>query len=257
MCELLGVTAAQKIRVNELFNTFFSHSIEHRNGWGLVLFDEEPLHIDRGSEKAVDSSYLKSRLEKRIETSGCIAHIRKATIGEVKLVNTHPFSNCDDSGRQWILAHNGTIFDSDVLAPYQYVQEGSTDSERILLYIVDEINKLYHDRWIRPSGEERIRVVEDAIHSIVPGNKLNLMLYDGELFYIHKNDAGTLYKKELEEGIVFATKPLDNEVWTEFPLNRLMVYKDGKQVYTGRAHDWTYIHNEENMRMLYFDYSGL
>ena len=138
MCELLGVTAGRKIRINGFLETFFSHSAEHGNGWGLALTCENKFSIEREPIKASDSSYLKSRLKEKIETAVCIAHIRKATIGEVNLNNTHPFSVCDDLGKRWVLAHNGTIFDSEALAPYQYKQTGTTDSERILLYIVDQ-----------------------------------------------------------------------------------------------------------------------
>lgn len=257
MCELLGVTAGRKIRINGFLETFFSHSVEHRNGWGLALLDEDVFSIEREPIKAIDSSYLKSMLKGKVETSGCIAHIRNATIGEVNENNTHPFSMCDDFGRRWVLAHNGTIFDSEVLAPYQYTQIGTTDSERILLYIVDRINKGYRNGCHELNKDERIHTVEEAIKAIVPGNKVNLMIYDGELFYVHKNEPGTLYEKDCEGGVMFATVPLEPIGWHEFAQNQLMVYRDGELVCAGEKHDNTYIHNEEQMKLLYFTYSGL
>ena len=119
MCELFGVTAKRNIRINSLLETFFSHSAEHQNGWGIALFDEDGVSIVREPVKAIDSSCLKGILKGNVETSGCIAHIRKATIGDINEKNTHPFSVCDESGRRWVLAHNGTIFESEVLRPYQ------------------------------------------------------------------------------------------------------------------------------------------
>lgn len=257
MCELFGVTAKRKIRGNELLSTFFSHSTEHPNGWGLALLDEEPVMIEKGPEKAVDSLYLQQKLKTDLTTSGCIAHIRKATIGDVNARNAHPFSRDDDSGRKWILAHNGTIFDSEFLAPYQYLQEGSTDSERILLYLIDQINMKDHQKGNPLSSAERIHIVEEAVCRIVLGNKLNLLIHDGELLYVHKNEAGTLHKKEWEDGVIFSTRPLDGDVWSEVPGNQLLVYKNGDLVYAGRKHDWTYVHDEEKMKLLYFAYSGL
>lgn len=257
MCELFGVTAGRKIRINGLLETFFSHSAEHRNGWGLALLDEDEFSIEREPVKAIDSSHLKSMLNGKIETSGCIAHIRKATIGEVTEDNTHPFSVCDDFGRRWVLAHNGTIFDSETLAPYQYTQVGTTDSERILLYIVDRINRLYRDGFRDLSKEKRIHTVEEAIKEIVPGNKVNLLIYDGELLYVHKNEPGTLYEKDSDDCIMFSTVPLETAGWREFELNRLMVYCSGKPVYAGEKHNNTYVHDEGEMKLLYFAYSGL
>lgn len=257
MCEILGLTAKRKIKMNRLLETFFSHSEEHRNGWGLALLDEELISIDREPKKAIDSLYLKDKLKSDIETSRCIAHIRKATIGDVNEDNTHPFSVYDASERRWVLAHNGTIFDSETLAPYQYTQAGTTDSERILLYIVDQINKACENGCRKSNKDERIHIVEEAIKTIVPGNKVNLMVYDGELFYVHKNEPGTLYEKDFEDGVMLSTVPLENAGWREFAQNRLVVYCDGELVYEGERHDNTYIHNEDKMKLLYFAYSGL
>ena len=257
MCELLGVSADRKIKANKMLETFFGHSTEHRDGWGLALLDARPVLFTKEPVRAIDSAHLKDILKEDVETSKCIAHIRKATIGEVNLHNTHPFRRYDDSGRLWILAHNGTVFEAGVLSPYQYAQEGTTDSERILLYIIDEINKLYHTKGRVLTDDERIAVVEEAVLSIVPENKLDLIITDGDLMYVHKNEAGTLYKRETTHETVFATKPLTGDIWTEIPGNQLLVYRDGEPIYLGKKHDHTYVHDEERMKLIYFAYSGL
>ena len=133
MCELFGVTANRRVKINDLLKRFFEHSVEHRNGWGLAFLDDDSVSIEKEPIRASDSLYLKNRLTGRIETSRFMAHIRKATVGEVNFSNTHPFSKRDDSGRVWVLVLNGTIFESPVLSAYHYCQEGTTDSERILL----------------------------------------------------------------------------------------------------------------------------
>jgi glutamine amidotransferase len=186
-----------------------------------------------------------------------MAHIRKATIGDIEVKNSHPFTEFDESGRQWVLMHNGTIFESDVLAPYQYTQEGMTDSERILLYIVDVMNKFYLEGGQLRDGSERIEVIDEIIRTITPGNKVNLMIYDGEYFYVHKNEAKSLYSCQDDGGVVFATKPLNDRDWEEIELNRLLVFKDGKLIYRGIKHDNTYEHSDERMKQLYLAYSQL
>ena len=100
-------------------------------------------------------------------------------------------------------------------------------------------------------------MVDEAIRAITPGNKVNLMIYDGEYLYVHKNEPGTLHMKKGEDGILFSTRTLDDGSWEEFPQNQLMVYKDGRLVYAGVQHSDTYIHAEEKMKILYFAYSGL
>ena len=47
----------------------------------------------------------------------------------------------DNRGRSWTLAHNGTIFDFPHLDDFKEAQEGQTDSERVLYYFLDEINR--------------------------------------------------------------------------------------------------------------------
>ena len=76
MCELFGVTAKRNIRINSLLETFFSHSAEHQNGWGIALFGEDGVSIDREPVKAIDSSRLKgilnnTKLNSRVFSRAC------------------------------------------------------------------------------------------------------------------------------------------------------------------------------------------
>jgi glutamine amidotransferase len=186
-----------------------------------------------------------------------MAHIRKATMGEVSFSNTHPFIKRDDSGRTWVLVHNGTIFESPVLSAYQYNQEGETDSERILLYIVDQLNKHYVSEQNCFDVNERIKLIENIIKRLSAGNKLNIMLFDGDYFYVHTNEEGTLYKSEHSGSVIFATHPLQKSGWDEAPQNRLLVYKDGQLIHEGENHHHSYVEDEEKIKLLFLGYSGL
>ena len=92
MCELFAVTAKRKTAVGDTLKTFFSHSEEHRHGWGLYTRDGADELMVKEGVKASDSPRLKSILSEDIETRLCIAHIRYATIGEVCVSNSHPFT---------------------------------------------------------------------------------------------------------------------------------------------------------------------
>ena len=39
MCELFGITANRRVKINDFLKRFFEHSKEHRNGWGLAFLD--------------------------------------------------------------------------------------------------------------------------------------------------------------------------------------------------------------------------
>ncbi len=257
MCELFAVSAKEKIRVDGLLKEFFSHSREHPNGWGMALHDGITQNVEREPVRASNSIYLKNRLMNEVCASRIMAHIRRATIGDVDYRNTHPFVKRDVSGRAWTLMHNGTIFEASVLSPYQYSQVGSTDSERILLYLVDRINDNLENDWNSFDGNDRFHVVEDVIRILAPGNKLNLIFNDGEYLYVHKNAAGTLYIRENGEEAVFSTQPLGTGSWNEVPQNQLLIYKDGTRIYTGEKHVGSYVEDPEQMKMLFLGFSGL
>ena len=257
MCEMFGVTANRRVKINDLLKRFFSHSDEHRNGWGMAFLDDDSVSIEKEPVKANESLYLKNRLTGRIETARFMAHIRKATIGDVSFNNTHPFSRRDESGRTWVLVHNGTIFDSPIISAYQYEQEGTTDSERILYYIVDQMNKRYIKEPNTFDANERIRLIEKIIIRLAPENKLNFILYDGDYFYVHKNEEKTLYKSEKSGSVIFSTHPLQDIGWEEVPQNQLLVYKDGVLVHTGEKHEFDFVQTEEKMKFLYLEYASL
>ncbi len=252
MCELYALTAKRKITVNDTLKTFYSHSEEHKNGWGIFLKDDTFEIIVKEYLKASDSTYLHALLEQKLETKLCIGHIRSATIGEVSDNNSHPFTGIDKFGRQWVLCHNGTFFDAPVLEKYFYVQDGSTDSERLLLYLLERVNGLDV-----ADPDDRMRLVEDVIAKVVPGNKVNLIIYDSEFIYIHKNEPGTLHEKTTADGVLFSTHPLDDGHWNEVPTNCLQVYKEGELVYEGQRHDHTYIYDPEKMKLIYMAYANL
>lgn len=257
MCELFAVSAKEQVRVTELLREFFAHSKEHSNGWGIAVFEHGTQNVEREPVRAGSSQYLKNRLSAGFLVTTMMAHIRKATIGTVDYKNTHPFVKRDVSGRSWTLMHNGTIFEPGVLNPYVHRQEGSTDSERVLLYLVDRINENLEDELNSFDVNERFQVAEDVIRQLAPGNKLNLVFSDGEYLYVHKNAPGTLYIREDQNSTFFSTRPLGRGDWNEVPQNQLLIYKDGFRIYTGEKHTGTYVENEEQIRMLYLEYAGL
>ena len=257
MCELFGVTADKKINVNTYLQKFFRHSKVQPDGWGLALFVYLCVSIEKEPVKASKSKYLEHRLQGKIQSARMMAHIRRATMGEVNFNNTHPFSAIDESGRRWVLVHNGTIFEAPGLSKYQYSQQGSTDSERILLYIIEQVNKRFLQDPCGFDVNERLALIDEIVLRIVPGNKLNFLLFDGDYFYVHKNEKATLYTLEKPGITIFATRPIDEEDWKELPMNQLLVYKDGHLVYSGTKHEHEYVYNEEQMKHLFLDYAAL
>jgi glutamine amidotransferase len=64
-----------------------------------------------------------------IQSKNVIAHIRKATQGEVMLENCHPFVR-ECWGRYWVFAHNGDLKEFAPELDGSFLPVGTTDSER-------------------------------------------------------------------------------------------------------------------------------
>lgn len=257
MCELFGISSKVKIQLNDLLREFFSHGVDHPHGWGMAFFYGDGVSLEKQPEHSCRSVYLKQRLRARIEADNMIAHIRLATRGNQDYVNTHPFVMRDASGRPWTLAHNGTIFECDALTPFLHEQQGGTDSERILYYLINRINKLQELKQRVLSGEERFLLLDELLCEISPENKLNLILYDGELMYVHTNYKGSLHRCRKGMATVISTRPLDRDEWEELPMNTLLAYHKGELVYTGTNHGNEFVDSEEKMRLLFLDFASL
>lgn len=257
MCELFGINSAENSRINEYLKEFFTHSSAHPHGWGLACMEHDQVQIEKEPIQASKSNYLKERLSVPVLVKNAFAHIRYATIGNVEYRNCHPYTMKDNGGRPWTLVHNGTIFDFPPLNPYVSVQDGDTDSERILLYFVELINR-EEKRLQRPMNEkERFLLLDSVVAEMSKGNKLNLLLYDGELFYVHTNYAKSLYELDKEKQVIFSTVPLGREEWNPVTFTTLLAYKQGQRVFTGTNHGNEYKDNEENIKFLYRIFSDL
>jgi glutamine amidotransferase len=241
MCELFGLSARNKKNIVPYLKTFYSHSVEHPNGWGIGVEDGNELRVYKEPVSAVESAKLGIVLDGVAPAKLVLGHIRKATIGSVQMENCHPFQGRDVSGRQWTLIHNGTIFSGLELIPYEGKQNGSTDSERILLYLIDQINEQIHKKKEGLSEQERFAVVEQLAADLSERNKLNFLIYDGTSLYVHVNMRDTLFVKQEKDSAMFATVPLDEEGWENVPLMTVFSYKEGQLQYQGKAHTHEYI----------------
>lgn len=257
MCELFGVNGAAAQQWNEFLKVFFSHAEEHPHGWGMAFFYGNAVSLEKQPSAANTSDYLRQRLRAPIVTDKMIAHIRLATKGSLDYENTHPFVERDNHNRTWTLAHNGTIFECDTLNPYVHVQKGHTDSERILFYVIRRINDEQSRLGRSLRSNERFAVIDNILCEITPENKVNLLLFDGEVLYVHTNQKATLYRCRKGKAMVFSTRPLDLDRWEPVPMNTLLAYREGKLLYEGTNHGNEFFFSEEKMRLIFLDYSGL
>src|SRR5664279_683479 len=140
MCRMLGMTAARPTSVRDLLSDgarcLRALSQEHADGWGLALRRGDDWMVHRSTACAARCPNFASG---DLDTTIAIAHVRKKTVGELALVNTHPFRR----GR-FVLAHNGTVETAALVArtaPEHLAQiEGTTDSEKLFAFVLTQID---------------------------------------------------------------------------------------------------------------------
>ena len=231
MCELFGLSSRDKIEVNEYLRAFFRHSEQHPHGWGLAQFFGNAVQIEKEPVAAVESQYLNTRLSFPIDAKSLIAHIRLASVGRLRYENCHPFVLRDIDGRAWTFAHNGTIFspgrsNGASIDFYKDRQQGGTDSERVLLYLIDRINQKRKELGRRLEAEDRFTL----------------------LFTRKITVSGSL---------LIATKPIDSGAWEHVPFLQLQVYKDGETVWQGRHKSDQFFDREKNWEYRNIDFASL
>ncbi len=254
MCELFGFTGHEAENLCPMLREFFSHSVHHPNGWGMAILDGVEPEIEKEPVCADSSSRLADLLQREICSRMLLGHIRRATIGSISWKNCHPYTRQDASGRTWTLIHNGTIFDFPALRPFYALSDSETDSACILAYLVSRINMQLLASGGGLTDKQRFSVLENAVREMAPGNKLNLLIYDGALLYVHTNMAGTLYHRQTVSGTVFATVPLDDARWDPVPMSRLLAYRDGQCVLEGACHGQEYRETAAQRELLALNY---
>ncbi len=257
MCELFGFSANNTKIINDYLRSFYHRSDMHPHGWGLAYMFDGEMSIEKEARKATESHYLSDLLSMPINTKSALAHIRFATVGNMYRRNCHPYSKKDNFGRRWTLIHNGTIFEYPALNKYIDIQHGETDTERMFLYFLENINseqaKLH--RPLRFS--ERFALLDGLIGDLSRGNKLNLIFFDGEYLYVHSNYHDSLHYLRQDGALIFATHPLTRNNWSDLKLNTLFAVKDGEFVTEGYSHKNEFFDDEEAYKNLFLDYSQL
>ncbi len=221
---------------------------DHADGFGVAFFEGPGCRMFVDARPAVNSPVAELIANYPIRSQNVIAHIRKATKGEVGLVNTHPFMR-ELWGRYWIFAHNGTLenFHPDFGNHYRPV--GTTDSEQALCYLLDTLRLRYPEG--QPPLPELYGTMATLSAEIARYGRFNYILSNGDYLFAHCTDNltyvlrhapfATAHLKDqdievdfsevttpMDRIAVIATEPLtDNETWARFAPGQLLAFHDG------------------------------
>ena len=107
MCRLFGFRSVLSSHVHTSLvsadNALVSQSERHPDGWGVAYYREGAPHLVKAPHSALACS-LFQRVSGVVTSETVVAHLRKATQGELSVINTHPFQY-----GPWVFAHNGNL----------------------------------------------------------------------------------------------------------------------------------------------------
>ena len=202
MCRLYGYRSERPTRVEcgliRSQNSLLEQSakdqrgLANAHGWGIAYYLGDQLRVRRRVPPASRDREFRVVAED-IRTHLLVAHVRRATIGDVSLANVHPFT----VGR-WAFAHNGTVPGFERLGPRLAAEtlpgllrkrRGTTDSELTFLWILSAIVRKCPDALKQGVPAEVLaRCLGDAIDRILHIRRemrvrekpfLNFLLTDG------------------------------------------------------------------------------
>jgi glutamine amidotransferase len=190
-------------------------------------------------------------LSKKISSKCFLGHVRASTVGNVNILNCHPFVH-----KQFSFVHNGTVRDFNLLKKKLInnlseeafdLIKGQTDSEHLFTLIIDilskqnkspSLNNLYLCFY---EAIEQIKSLKNSI-GLNSSTKINSVFTDGHRLiatrYISTNNSDTLSlyystnNSSADESeyynhkyVLIASEPISDyfNTWHELPINHIML----------------------------------
>jgi glutamine amidotransferase len=149
MCRLFGFRSVIHSQVHHSLtaadNALAVQSAQHPDGWGVAYYLADVPHVIKSVAPAFEDQIFK-RVSGVVASETVLAHLRKASVGEVNILNAHPFQyGC------WTMAHNGEISNfaavkaqlrGEVSPPLRRYILGDTDSETLFYLFLTNLAQL-------------------------------------------------------------------------------------------------------------------
>ena len=176
MCRLFAAAASEPVDVSfELLrsdNSVLRQSEEHDSGWGSAYYSGGQPDVRRFAHAAHADDCFDEVTAGRAQL--IMVHVRRATIGGLKLENTHPF----DRG-PYTYCHNGTIIKASLLEPLADTPPaGDTDSERFFNMLMTGFD---HDDVVAS-----LRRAVETVCDTCRFSALNFLFCDGRRMYAYR-----------------------------------------------------------------------
>jgi len=257
MCQLMGMSCNNRAATTFSFTGFSARggrTSDHVDGWGIAFYDGHGCRVFQDEQPASASPLAEYVRSHPIKSKVVVAHVRKATQGDVHAANCHPFQR-EWLGRTWVFAHNGDLGHFEAPMTCQDKPVGTTDSERAFCALMGRLRQHFNDRQQPPNWTELAPVLSAIVGDLAQHGNLNMLLSDGHAVYVHCSthlhqltrhhpfpnarlvdcdmslDLGPL-NAEGDVMTLLATEPLTvDEPWQALRTGDFRVYVDGQEVW--------------------------
>lgn len=253
MCQLLGMNCNTPTDIVFSFEGFRRRAgltDSHTDGFGIAFFEGKGVRIFRDNRAAHSSPIGDCVKQYKIKSFNVIAHIRKATQGQVSIENTHPFIR-EIWGENWVFAHNGNLRQVPDMSDSFCQPIGNTDSETAFCYIAEQLKKRFRRK---PSETEIFATIQQVTNELSQHGTFNFILSNGEWMIAHCStnlhyltrqapfgkahridDDGVIdfndYAKDGDKVTIITTFPLTkDENWTKMKNGGFVFFKNGEKI---------------------------
>jgi glutamine amidotransferase len=253
MCELLGLCFDQPVLPSLSFRGFRRRGRDNPHGWGVAAFAGGAAQVFKEPAGAAGSWLAEFvRGYAGLRSRVLIGHVRRASVGQLVLADTHPFAR-EVGGRELVVAHNGTLERERLVSRLDglFTPVGGTDSEAALCALAT---------WLTDQRVpfEAFGRLHGWLREINPCGTMNLLFSEGRRLYAYHHAGGYnglwhvrrrppygrvvlrdddwevdlgAEKDPGQRGHVIAKRPLTDERWEAFTPGALLVFEDGETVY--------------------------
>jgi predicted glutamine amidotransferase len=257
MCELLGMSANVPTDICFSFTGLIRRGGDtgpHGDGWGIAFFEGKGLRAFHDPHASANSEIANLLQNHPIKSHVVISHIRQANVGDISLVNTHPFTR-ELWGRYWTFAHNGQINGFSGRTTH-YRPVGNTDSEALFCDLLNRVRDELDEQ--APLAQLTDILVDACCHYAGQGVS-NVMLSNGDWLFTYcstklacitrRAPFGPARLKDADMTVdfaaettpddivsVIATEPLtSNEHWTLYRPGDWKLWQAGEVTLAGHA----------------------
>jgi len=192
MCELLGVSSSDPVRVTYSLHAFAEHGGRlhpNKSGWGIAYHEGRDALLIKEPAPASDSPWVRF-IEGQPLTSTCVvAHVRYASVGGPSFANTHPFLR-ELGGRAHFFAHNGGLDGIAAKLPLRttaFRPVGETDSEYAFCLLLERLAPLWHAAGGPPPLDDRMAALAEVAAEFRALGSANFLYSDGDVLFAHSH----------------------------------------------------------------------